>query len=339
MKILFVITSLQNGGAERVCVTLANHLSKNNDVSILKHDKNEPFYKLNSNIKLINPHVFKSAFMRRIKKISDLRSLIKREKYDVVVSFMDSTNFLVILAMLGLKTKLIISEHTSYNAPKPFWVKPLKWLLYPFANALSVLSKVDLNYYKKINKNTIIMHNPSFVNQCEWGTDKQNLVLFVGRLTSVKNPQMFIHVANELKALDAEFVMIGDGVMKDELIALNQSLNAGVKMIGSVADVSSWYKRAKILVSTSNFEGFGNTLIEAMAFDCVRISTKTSGACEIIDDDGILIDFNDVKQMSEAIKMVLNDDVKRQNLLKNARKNYDKFNTENIAKKWLEIMK
>lgn len=338
MKILFVITSLQNGGAERVCVTLANYLGKSNDVSILKHDKNEPFYRLNSDIKLINHHVFKSAFMRRIKKISDLRSLIKHEKYDVVVSFMDSTNFLVILAMLGLKTKLIITEHTAYNAPKPFWVTPLKRLLYPFANTLSVLSKVDLNYYKKINKNTIIMHNPSFVKKCEDDIVKENIVLFVGRLISVKNPQMFIRVANELKALDVKFVMLGDGAMRDEVVALNQSLNAGVKIVGNVTDVSSWYKRAKILVSTSDFEGFGNTLVEATAFDCVRIATKTSGACEIIDNDGILIDFNDVKQMSEAIKMVLNDDVKRQNLLQNARKNYDKFSIENIAKKWLEIM-
>ena len=85
-----------------------------------------------------------------------------------------------------------------------------------------------------------------------------------------------------------------------------------MEFLGNVSDIASLYKRAKVLLSCSNFEGLGNTLIEAINYDCVRVATKTSGAKELIKDgfDGLLCEINDADQMSKKLANLLQDETK-----------------------------
>ncbi|MDY5467284.1 MAG: glycosyltransferase family 4 protein, partial [Campylobacter sp.] len=111
MKLLFVITSLENGGAERVCASLANYFSTKHKVEIL-YFSGEIFYKINSKVKL-NKFTRNSRIPRLPAKLLAIRKHSKDA--DCVISFMDSTNILSIIATAFLGRKLIISEHSAHD--------------------------------------------------------------------------------------------------------------------------------------------------------------------------------------------------------------------------------
>ena len=258
-----------------------------------------------------------------------------------MISFLDAVNTLVLFSSAGLKTPIIISEHTNYLAPKRAIFKVLRRISYPFANALSVLSDEDLSYYSKFCKNVMKIYNPLFEEVRSEGFSKENLIIFVGRLNKIKNCEMFVRVAASLKQSGYKFAVAGDGGERSNLKNLAKNLGADVQFLGNVSDIASLYKRAKVLLSCSNFEGLGNTLIEAINYDCVRVATRTSGAKELIKDgfDGLLCEINDADQMSEKLANLIQNEAKMGEFVKNARARLDEFSVEQIYKKWLELLR
>ena len=348
MKILFVISTLRSGGAERVCSLIASQFAKFHDVSLAKFDSSMPFYELSERIKLINLNQgaddlgILRNFKKRLNKLLALRSLIKNGGFDAVISFLDSTNALVIVSSLGLKTPIIVSEHTSFDAPKRAIFKILRHMLYPFADAISVLTRYDAAHYAKFCKNVRVIHNPFFADKAQnLESKKQNLVIFVGRLMRLKNCEMFVRVAASLKDSGYEFAVAGEGEQRSDLEKLSAQLGANVKFLSNVADIGTLYQRAKILLSCSTYEGLGNTLIEAINFDCARVATKTSGAAELITDgfDGLLCEINDVQAMSAAVRSLVDDEERRAQICKNARARLDEFSLQNIYEQWLGLLK
>lgn len=332
MKLLFVITSLENGGAERVCASLANYFSKENEVEIL-YFSGEIFYKISSKVKL-------SKFSRnsRIPRLAaKLLAIRKRAKdADCILSFMDSTNILSIIATAFLGRKLIISEHSAHDFVGLKW-RVLRRIFYPFASALTVLNKSDFSYYSFV-KNKAIIYNPSIFKP-SFGGQKEKLIIFVGRLEPVKGCDIFLRALALLRLDDFKLLVLGSGPQKKSL----QSLSAGLglknlEFLGSVSDIQNYYKKAKIIVSSSRFEGLGNVLIESAFFDCIRVATPTAGALELLEDGKngfISSDFSE-QALAKAILKAINAD---ESVLENTRAESEKFSLENIAKEWWELIK
>ena len=332
MKLLFVITSLENGGAERVCASLANYFSKENEVEIL-YFSGEIFYEISPKVKL-NKFSRNSRIPRLAAKLLAIRKHAKDA--DCVISFMDSTNILSIIATAFLGRKLIISEHSAHDFVGLKW-RVLRRIFYPFASALTVLSRSDFNYYSFV-KNKAIIYNPSIFKP-SFGGQKEKLIIFVGRLEYVKGCDIFLRALALLKLDDFKLLVLGDGSQKKSL----QSLSAGLglknlEFLGAVSDIQNYYKKAKIIVSSSRFEGLGNVLIESAFFDCIRVATPTAGALELLEDGKngfISSDFSE-QALAKAILKAINAD---ESVLENTRAESEKFRLENIAAKWWELIK
>ena len=332
MKLLFVITSLENGGAERVCASLANYFSKENEVEIL-YFSGEIFYEISPKVKL-NKFSRNSRIPRLAAKLLAIRKRAKDA--DCVISFMDSTNILSIIATAFLGRKLIISEHSAHDFVGLKW-RVLRRIFYPFASALTVLSRSDFNYYSFV-KNKAIIYNPSIFKP-SFGGQKEKLIIFVGRLEYVKGCDIFLRALALLGLDDFKVLVLGSGSQKKSL----QSLSAGLglknlEFLGSVSDIQNYYKKAKIIVSSSRFEGLGNALIESAFFDCIRVATPTAGAMELLEDGKngfISSDFSE-QALAKAILKALNAD---ESVLENTRAESEKFRLENIAAKWWELIK
>ena len=332
MKLLFVITSLENGGAERVCASLANYFSKENEVEIL-YFSGEIFYEISPKVKL-NKFSRNSRIPRLAAKLLAIRKHAKDA--DCILSFMDSTNILSIIATAFLGRKLIISEHSAHDFVGLKW-RVLRRIFYPFASALTVLSKSDFNYYSFV-KNKAIIYNPSIFKP-SFGGQKEKLIIFVGRLEPVKGCDIFLRALALLRLDDFKLLVLGAGSQKKSL----QSLSAGLglknlEFLGSVSDIQNYYKKAKIIVSSSRFEGLGNALIESAFFDCIRVATPTAGALELLEDGKngfISSDFSE-QALAKAILKALNAD---ESVLENTRAESEKFRLENIAAKWWELIK
>ena len=332
MKLLFVITSLENGGAERVCASLANYFSKENEVEIL-YFSGEIFYEINSKVKL-NKFTRNSRIPRLAAKLLAIRKRAKDA--DCVISFMDSTNILSIIATAFLGRKLIISEHSAHDFVGLKW-RVLRRIFYPFASALTVLGKSDFSYYSFV-KNKAIIYNPS-IFQPSFGGQKEKLIIFVGRLEPVKGCDIFLRALALLRLDDFKLLVLGSGPQKKSLKSLSAKLGLkNLEFLGSVSDIQNYYKKAKIIVSSSRFEGLGNVLIESAFFDCIRVATPTAGAMELLEDGKngfISSDFSE-QALAKAILKALNAD---ESVLENTRAESEKFRLENIAKEWWELIK
>ena len=332
MKLLFIITSLENGGAERVCASLANYFSKENEVEIL-YFSGEIFYEISPKVKL-NKFSRNSRIPRLAAKLLAIRKRAKDA--DCILSFMDSTNILSIIATAFLGRKLIISEHSAHDFVGLKW-RVLRRIFYPFASALTVLSRSDFNYYSFV-KNKAIIYNPSIFKP-SFGGQKEKLIIFVGRLEYVKGCDIFLRALALLKLDDFKLLVLGDGSQKKSLQSLSAKLGLkNIEFLGAVSDIQNYYKKAKIIVSSSRFEGLGNALIESAFFDCIRVATPTAGALELLEDGKngfISSDFSE-QALAKAILKALNTD---ESVLENTRAQCEKFSLENIAAQWWELIK
>ena len=332
MKLLFVITSLENGGAERVCASLANYFSKENEVEIL-YFSGEIFYEISPKVKL-NKFSRNSRIPRLAAKLLAIRKRAKDA--DCVISFMDSTNILSIIATAFLGRKLIISEHSAHDFVGLKW-RVLRRIFYPFASALTVLSKSDFSYYSFV-KNKAIIYNPSIFKP-SFGGQKEKLIIFVGRLEYVKGCDIFLRALALLGLDDFKLLVLGGGSQKKSLQSLSEKLGLkNLEFLGAVSDIQNYYKKAKIIVSSSRFEGLGNALIESAFFDCIRVATPTAGALELLEDGKngfISSDFSE-QALAKAILKALSAD---ESVLENTRAESEKFRLENIAAKWWELIK
>ena len=332
MKLLFVITSLENGGAERVCASLANYFSAENEVEIL-YFSGEIFYEISPKVKL-NKFSRNSRIPRLAAKLLAIRKRAKDA--DCILSFMDSTNILSIIATAFLGRKLIISEHSAHDFVGLKW-RVLRRIFYPFASALTVLSKSDFNYYSFV-KNKAIIYNPSIFKP-SFGGQKEKLIIFVGRLEHVKGCDIFLRALALLGLDDFKVLVLGGGSQKKSLQNLSAKLGLkNLEFLGSVSDIQNYYKKAKIIVSSSRFEGLGNVLIESAFFDCIRVATPTAGALELLEDGKngfISSDFSE-QALAKAILKALSAD---ESVLENTRAESEKFSLENIAAQWWELIK
>ena len=118
MRIAFVIYSLSAGGAERVASTLINYwVGAGEQVTLVTLDSVEKdFYRIDARVKRIalgltsESKNWREFIGNNLRRVQSLRALFRSSEFDVVVSFIDKTNVLVLLATLGLGVPVIVSE-------------------------------------------------------------------------------------------------------------------------------------------------------------------------------------------------------------------------------------
>lgn len=349
MKITFIIATLNSGGAERVLVTLANEFCKEHEVNIIKFHSEKSFYQLDKTIKIFTLEQFDFSTLynkiaSRFKKFKALKEALNHHKSDVFISFLDTTNIACIWAKKNIDTPLIISEHSSHSYLKSFFWKFLRRISYPRCDALTVLSTNDQKYYENFVKKVINLPNPCHFSLTNEELTKQNCVIFIGRLDANKNTLMFLKAIARLDkelASKYEFIVAGDGELKDELLKYTKDFNIKVNFLGRVENIAELYKKAKILCLCSFIEGLPTVLIESLYFNVARISTKyISGHKDLIEDgkDGFLIDVDDDETLSQKLALLMQDENLRKEICANATKRCKDYDVKNITQKWLELI-
>jgi glycosyltransferase involved in cell wall biosynthesis len=170
------------------------------------------------------------------------------------------------------------------------------------------------------------------------------LVVAVGRLVPVKRFDALLRALAPLKANhpDLEAVIIGEGYERAALEALRDELGETdwVHLPGRVGDedLVDWYRRAWVVASSSQREGWGMTLTEAAACGTPAVATNIAGHADAVVDgeSGLLVD--DVDQMSGALGRVLRDEVLRTRLSKGALDRARWFTWDATARRALDAL-
>jgi GalNAc-alpha-(1->4)-GalNAc-alpha-(1->3)-diNAcBac-PP-undecaprenol alpha-1,4-N-acetyl-D-galactosaminyltransferase len=354
MRITLVIATLRLGGAERVASLLGNAFDDSgHDVTIITRTKDSDFYLLNGNIKRVNLPVLKSSrtpfgsFLKNNSLIRNYTRALDQIKPDIIISFMNRTNIRVLRAVKRRSYPLIISEH-NYPPANPLgqiW-EHLRKKWYPRADHLVALSRGtdDFFDYLPTDKKSVI-HNPvSFMPAKEVGNRKKRFIS-AGRLHRVKNYHFLIEcfsmIADELP--DWDLVILGEGEERhklEEQIQVN-GLSDRVLLPGKVDNVPEYFADSSVFCLTSDTEGLGNVIIEAMGSGLPVISLDCpTGPGEIIRnrDEGILIPMGDKIAFSRKMLELANDHSLRQNLIKHGLIRSQDFSMEKIYPQWEELI-
>ncbi len=172
--------------------------------------------------------------------------------------------------------------------------------------------------------------------------EKQEIVLFLGRLTIQKGAEFFLKAAR--KVLDYEpdvcFVVAGAGDMLPSLIdqAVDLGISNRVIFTGCLTEeeVKHIYGISSIYVMPSVSEPFGITALEAISAGTPTIASKTAGVCETF-SNCLKVDFWDSDEMASKIVSLLRYESLRKSLAKNGKQEVELFTWDNVAGKTLDV--
>ncbi len=169
----------------------------------------------------------------------------------------------------------------------------------------------------------------------ERGNDKFK-VIFVGRLSNEKNPNLFCQVAKKMKAIkpDIQFEIFGDGNLMDDI---NKEYSDVVTLRGFIKDANDIYADSNLLLMTSRFENCPMAILEAASYGVPCVAPKVGGIPEIVNDrsTGYLFDDYSVDDIVDGLNAV-KDDYSRYS--KNAKQQSLKYSMQAIEKQWEMIL-
>lgn len=343
MKILFHISSIYGGGAERVLCNLANHFCNNdNDVTIVVCYEKDNEYFIDEKI---NKIVLKEKNI--LAQSKELRKIIKEINPDISIGFMQGGNIRLTLASIFLKNKYILSVRNDPKREYPnIFSRLFAKTLFHLADGVVFQTEDAKKFFsKKIQKKSIVIFNP--VDEDFFADDynpNNKNVISIGRFTKQKNWKMLIHAFNAIKDdICDDLYIYGEGEEKEKIqnLVFDLELDDRVYIMNRTKDVKQVLSKSKCFVLTSNFEGMPNVLLESICMLLPTISTDCpcGGPRLILENDlDLLINCGDTLSLSRKIKNICNDVKYRKNISDKMKEYRKKFIPNKILMEWNEFL-
>lgn len=361
MKILWLIDNLGSGGAQRQMVTLATLLKqRGQEVSFLLYADDGFFQKevekLNIPIHLIRT----KSYLQRIWQV---RKYIRNGKYDAVISFMDTPNFLNNFAAIGGKNwKVITSERSSkedYLFTKQgrifgWFQRYSDAIVCNSYNALAMWEK----HYPQYKHKLLVIYNPvllpEITNEYIPKRNGKLHVVIAASYQYLKNPLGLIEAIRLLSDDEKDNLSVNwygeKNVSNGGTRAYDESVSkiAEYKLENILTlnepskDIVNKMHEADVVALLSELEGLPNAICEGMMIGKPIVMTKVSDYRELVDTtNGILCDWDKPETIKNALVYMMEQ--KEDKLLKmghqSRKKAYHLFSKENIAGKWMNVIK
>ena len=365
MKIFIFINSLAGGGAERVSATLANYWAGEHwDVTIVTlAPQGEDFYALEPGVKRIamdmagNSANALDAVHQNVRRVIELRKLIKQHRPDAVMAMMSTPNVLLALATWDIPSVCAIGSERCYPPHFPLgkmW-HTLRQKMYGRLHAIVALTQESAKWIKT---NSSARHIPVIPNPVVWPMpnnspridpgklcdSRKKVLLAVGRLSPEKGFGLLINVFSKMvgKHRDWNLVILGEGPDRASLQRQIDecALGSQVLMPGIAGNVGEWYSRADLFVLSSFYEGFPNALVEALAHGLPAVSFDCdTGPRDIIrhEIDGLLVPLGSEAELLAALDRLMEDDTARAALAVRASDARERFSIEKVARMWEQL--
>lgn len=172
---------------------------------------------------------------------------------------------------------------------------------------------------------------------------RKPFILYTGSLKPHKNVQLLIKSFHTLrKTQDLELVLTGeDPNHYPELMRMISTLGieSHCRSLGMISrsDLVTAYQSAELVVLPSLYEGFGFSMVEAMAAGTPAVGANVTSIPEIVGDAGLLFDPHDQDDLTEKISMILSDKRMRESLVAKGKERVQQFTWEECARKTIEV--
>lgn len=321
IKVSFFLGDLGLGGVERVLLNYANELSARGFIVTFVVAKGGGAIENDLSIKV---NLIRFGESRVRKSWPKLWSYIHKEKPDYIITGGDSANIMVIIASMFSNTKVIVTQH-NYNdieaSKQGIWSNYLHIMmkiLYPRAYKICAVSNGIAGYLTDIvgikRDRVEVLLNPLDLKDLRNRAMEEpefelpeKFILFVGRISPVKNLSLLINAYEKSNIEDASLVIVGDGTELDNLKSLSGKMSKRNKIIftGLSHNPISIIKKCSTLVLCSFSEAMPTVLLEAMAFDKPIAATPTPGAKEVLacrEGSFISKNFDDIDEFANILE-------------------------------------
>jgi len=354
------LPSLSGGGAERAMLTLANAFTARGfTVDLVLAKAEGPYLKdVADGVRVVD-----LGSSRVLSSLPGLVRYLRRERPVAMLSALNHANVVAGAArrLARVPTRLVVSVQntptpslSNENSLRGRWMAHFMRWAYPQADGVVAISKGvadDLASVIGLERERIeVVYNPIDIShvttlskrplQHPWYIDGSlPLIVAAGRLTRQKDYPMLLHAFALVRAhRPLRLIILGEGEARGELEALVRKLGLGddVAMPGFVDNPFAWIRRSSLYVLSSDWEGFGNVLVEAMACGTPVISTDCpSGPAEILEKGlwGRLVPVGDVKALAEAMMATL-DESAYPDVVRRAQN----FNVEKAVEGYLRVL-
>ncbi|MBR6971746.1 MAG: glycosyltransferase [Bacteroidales bacterium] len=325
MKILYVITSLRTGGAEKLVVQLSEFMkNRGHEVEVALFDGEDAPFKRELEASGVKVHSFgvgKSVYSPKM--LFSLKKLIKEGGYDIVHTHNSSPQIFAAVskAMIGgKKTKYIHTEHNTTGRRRTWYFRAIdRWTYGKFARNICISDKAYDNLAAHLNSKKIALQTikngadisrlvaaepePELREGCP-----RNVVVMVAAFRPQKDQDTLVR-AMRLLGDDYCLWLVGGDQRLEEVKALAKelSLDGRVRFFGVRTDVPQILKTADVVVMSSHYEGLSLSSIEGMAVGKPFIASDVDGLREIVSGAGILFPEGDDKALASEIEKVCSD--------------------------------
>ena len=349
-KVLFIVNSLGQGGAERVVANLANEMCKNNEVTIITFyddiayelDTRIYYYKLNQKKGKLSK--LKSLFSLS-KQLNHLVLILEKDKkFDLITTHLPYAHLITRNTSFATRSFFII--HTVYSRElNRYFAKLLVKYIYKNKHVVTVSEGVKYEFetlFKVKCKMIKVIPNPIDIELIQNYAEEEfsidfKYVLGVGRFEKNKRFDLMMKAFNLSNAKEnRKLVILGDGTERETLKKLSMDLGIVEKVVfpGWVINPYVWLKNSDLVIITSEFEAFPMNILESLACDAKTISVDCDyGPREILKDElsPYLIKDQTIQNIGEKIDDALNK------YPENRQKYALEYNIDNIIKKCFEL--
>ncbi|MFH1540813.1 MAG: glycosyltransferase family 4 protein [Elusimicrobiota bacterium] len=364
VKVAYIITLLELGGAQEVVLYTCEHLNKNKFDVILICGKGGKLDNKTKDIKTF----FVKELVRQINPINDLLAfvkiykILKKEKPDIVHTHSSKAGIVGRWATYFLRLttydlrfmKIVHTIHGfGFNDEQNYFVRKIyifvEWLAAKITNKFIAVSYENIS---KGLKNKIGFEKQYTVVRAgikisdyqikididkkkkEFGIKNESVVGMVACFKKQKAPLDFIKTAKLVcnEKPDTKFILVGDGVLRGKIEFEIKKLNLekNVILAGWRNDVNEIIKIFDIFILTSLWEGLPMVIIEAMATGIPVVATYVDGTKEVVQEGltGFVVQPHETEKMAERILRLLNDVNLRKKFSETAKKRVQEFDAD-----------
>lgn len=372
MRITLVIGGLGGGGAERVCVNLANcWVERGHHVTILTvFQTARPAYAIDSRVqrrgvdwpRMPRPEELNEGVIKPIMRglqhagcerqltqdialFALLRHRILAQNPDVVVSHLDVTNLRVLVAMHETTVPVIACEHTDATRVPMGWWQTARAALLPRARFVVTPHAESVGWFSKYDVKVVRIPNPLIPpsQMSVQPNGHRRRLVSLSRLSADKRPDLsigaFASIAGDFP--DWDFEIYGDGPMRATVAGMIEKLAPGrIQLRGFTRNPYDVLCGADLFVSTSWVEGFGNSIWEAMACGVPVVATEAGTTIRALVRDRVdgMISNDTVPALARDLATMMRDDAKRAAMAERAREVVDRFSLEASLAAWDKLL-
>lgn len=343
---MFYINAIHHGGAERVMVNLAEQFAAIGVECILVTSfVDEWEYPVPPSVTRISLYekMIRGFARRNLRLTASLRRLVRKEKPDLLITFMAEPNFRGLLACIGQKTKNLISIRNDPEREYPNRVsRLLAKFLFRRADGIVFQTEDAKNWFpKKIQKKSRVILNQvdeRFYTTAHESQEKR--IVTTGRLVAQKNHRLLIEAfADVADQIEESLWIYGDGPLKNGLSSLIEQygLQDRVFLPGATTNVPAVLAAAEIFVLSSDYEGLPNALMEAMAMGlpCISTDCPCGGPRALMEhSQQFLVPVGDRPALSQAILSLATDAGIREAASAANRIDAQRFRPETVFDEW-----